>query len=100
MEVAEPGNYFEFLDLKLKWENDKIMVDVHSKPTNSFTYVLLTTYYPRKSINNIPYSAALRLRRICDSDEKFKHRSEEYKNSLIGRDYHSRLETKNSRKLK
>ena len=91
MEVAEPGNYLEFLDLKLKWENGKITVVVHSKPTNSFTYVFPTTFYPRKSINNIPHGIALRIRRICDSDEKFKHRSEEYKNYLIARDYHPGL---------
>ena len=30
----------EFLDLKLKMVNGKISVDVFSKPTNSFTYVL------------------------------------------------------------
>ena len=46
---------------------------------------------PRKSINNIPHGIALRLRLICDSDEKFKHRSEEYKNYLIARDYHPGL---------
>ena len=78
MEVAEPGNYLEFLDLKLKRENGKITVDVHSKPTSSFKYVLPTTCYPRKSINNIPHGIAIPLRRICDSDEKFKQRSEEY----------------------
>ena len=50
MEVAEPDNYLEFLDLKRKWENGKIMVDVHSKPTNSFTYVLPTACYTGKSI--------------------------------------------------
>ena len=59
MEVEEPGNYLEFLDLKLKWESGKITVDVHSKPTNSFMYVLPTTCYPRKSINNIPHGIAL-----------------------------------------
>ena len=80
MEVAEPGNYLEFLDLQLKWENDKIAVDVHFKSTNSFTHVLPTTCYTRKSINKIPHSIALRLRRICDPDEKFKHQSKEYKN--------------------
>ena len=99
MEVAEPGNYLEFLDLKLKWESGKITVDVHSKPTNSFTYVLPTTCYPRKSINNIPHGIALRLRRICDSDEKFKQRSEEYKNYLIARDYHPGLVDKQFRKV-
>ena len=46
MEVAEPGNYLELLDLKLTWENGKIMVDVHSKPTNlvhvRITYCMLS----------------------------------------------------------
>ena len=77
----------EFLDLKLKLENSKIAVDVFAKPTNSFTYVLPTSCYPRKSINNIPRGIALRLRRICDTDEKFNSRSIEYKNYLIARDY-------------
>ena len=54
----------EFLDLKLKLENSKIAVDVFANPTNSFTYVLPTSCYPKKSINNIPGRIALRLRRI------------------------------------
>ena len=53
MEVAEPDNYLEFLDLKRKWENGKIMVDVHSKPTNSFTYVLPTTCYSTTTLTNL-----------------------------------------------
>ena len=65
-------------------------MDVHSKPTNSFTY-LLPTCYPRKSINNIPHGTALRLRQICGSDEKLKHQSEEYKNYLVARDYYPGL---------
>ena len=77
----------EFLDLKLKLRNSKIAVDGFAKPTNSFTYVLPISCYPRKSINNIPRGIALRLRRICDTDEKFNSRSIEYKNYLIGRDY-------------
>ena len=63
MEVAEPGTSLEFLDLKPKWENGKITVDVHSKRTNCFMYVLPTTCYPRKSTNNIPHGIALQLRR-------------------------------------
>ena len=69
------------------------------KPINSFTYVLPTTCYPRKSINNIVHSIALRLRRICNLDEKFKHRSEEYKNYLIARDYHLGLVDKKFQKV-
>ena len=46
-----------------------------------------STCYPRKNINNVPRGIALRLKRICDSDEKFATRSTEYKNYLIARDY-------------
>ena len=37
MKVAEPGNYLEFLDLKLKWDNGKITMDIHSRPTICIT---------------------------------------------------------------
>ena len=77
----------EFLDLKLKMVNGKISVDVFSKPTNSFTYVLPSTCYPNRNIKNVPKGIALRLRRICDSDEKYDERSEEYQKYLIARDY-------------
>ena len=94
MEVAESGIYLELLDLTLKWEDGKIALDVHSKPTNCFTYALPTIYYPRKNINNIPHVIALWLRQICDSDEKFKHQSEEYESYLGARDYHPGLVNK------
>ena len=61
------------------------------KPTNSFTYVLPSTCYPKKNINNVPKGIALRLRRICDTDEKFDIRSSEYQNYLIARDYRPTL---------
>ena len=61
----------EFLDLKLKMVNGEISVDDFSKPTNSFTYVLPSTCYPNRNIKNVPKGIALRLRRICDSDEKY-----------------------------
>ena len=58
----------EFLDLKLKFKNSKIEVDVFTKPSSSFTYVLPTSCYPRKSLNNISHGIALRLRRTCAPD--------------------------------
>ena len=61
----------EFLDLKLRMVNGKISVNVFSKPTNSFTYVLPSTSYPNRNIRNIPKDTVIRLRRICDSDEKY-----------------------------
>ena len=60
----------EFLDLKLKMVNGEISVDDFPKPTNSFTYVLPSSCYPNRNIKNVPKGIALRLKRICDSDEK------------------------------
>ena len=40
MEIASE-NGLEFLDLKLKITEGKIRVDVHAKPTNSFTTLYL-----------------------------------------------------------
>ena len=70
MEVAEDS--LEFVDLKLMFDKEakKISVDVFSKTTNSFTYVLPNTCFPKNNIENIPKGAALRLRRICDSEKK------------------------------
>ena len=86
MQVARDDR-LEFLDLKLKTVNGKISVDVLTKPTNSFTYVSSSTCYPNRNIKNVPNGIAVRLRRICDSDEKYDERSEGYQKYLIARDY-------------
>ena len=54
-------------------------------------YVLPSTCYSKRNINNIPKSIALKLRRICDSDEKLDKCSDEYQNYLIARDYNISL---------
>ena len=57
----------ELLDLKLKMVNGKISVDVFSKPTNSFTYVLPSTCYPNRNIQNVPKYIALRIVAVMKS---------------------------------
>lgn len=52
---------------------------------------LLSTSLPQKSTKNIPRGIALRLRRICDSDDNFSKRSKEYQNYLIAREYNPEL---------
>ena len=89
MSVANNNSVSEFLDLNLHINEHKICVDVYTKPTNSFTYLLPSACYPKNSINKIPKGIALRLRRVCDSDEKFDIRNSEYQNYLIARDYNS-----------
>ena len=91
----------EFLDLSLHIEeHNKICVDVFAKPTKSFTYVLPSTCHPKKNINNVLKGIALRLTRICDTDEKFDIRSCEYQNYLIARDYKPTLVKRQFRAIK
>ena len=71
-------NVLEFLDLTLSSDatSKQILVDVFSKPTNSFTYLMPSTCFPRRNIENLPEGVALKLRRICDTD-LFKIRNKE-----------------------
>ena len=61
MLIADEVNGLEFLDLKIKRLKGKLSVDVYSKPTNSFTNGLTSTYYPMKNINKVSQGIALRL---------------------------------------
>ena len=87
MEVAKDVS--EFLHLKLKFDEEYkcISVDTFAKATNSFTYVLPSTCFPKNSIENVLKGFALRVRRICDSDDKFEETSAQYQKYLVTRDY-------------
>ena len=69
----------------------KTSVDVYSKPTNSFTYVLPSTCYLFKYIGKVLKGIALRLSGICNTNEKYNQCSSEYQNYLIGREYNPTL---------
>ena len=62
-------------------------VDIFPKAANSFTYVFSSTCFPKKSIENVPKSIALKLWRIRDSDDKFDECSVQYQKYLAARDY-------------
>ena len=51
------------------------------------------------NINNIPRGFALRIKLICDSDEKITLRSKEYKNNLIDEGSKSKLLEKHFSKI-
>ena len=99
MQIADDVNGLEFLDLKIKCLNGKISVDVYYKPTNSFTYVMPSMCYPMKNINKVPQRIVLRLRRICDTTEKYESRADEYKNYFLARDYKPSLVDEQFKKI-
>ena len=65
----------EVLEINLKFDKEykQVSVDKFVKDTNSFAYVLPSTYFPNNNVENITEGVALCLRSICSSDDKFEN---------------------------
>ena len=61
-----------FLDTTSHLTDDRVAVDLYTKPTDSRQYLLPTRCYPPHCSKNIPYSLALCIRRIFSDDEVFE----------------------------
>ena len=67
--------------------NGIIETDLFTKPTDKHQHLLSSSCHPHHTKKAIPFSLALRLRRICSTDAKFKHRINELKTYLLARGY-------------
>ena len=76
-----------FLDTQCEIENGKIVVDLYRKPTDRNIYLLTSSCHPSTVCENIPYSLALRIVRICSKPETRDQRLEELKQLLLNRSY-------------
>ena len=76
-----------FLDTQCEIENGKIVVDLYRKPTDRNMYLLTSSCHPSTVCENIPYSLALRIVRICTKPEARDMRLEELKQLLLNRNY-------------
>ena len=72
-----------FLDVNVSVNNGNITTDLYTKATDKHQYLLHSSCHPQHTKRAIPFSLALRLRRICSSDETFKQRSNELKSFFI-----------------
>ena len=61
-----------FLDTQSRLDEDRICTDLYTKPTDTHQYLLPTSCHPKHCCKNIPYSLALRLRRICSDSNMFE----------------------------
>ena len=61
------------------------------KPTDKHQYLLKSSCHPSHTKQSIPFSMALRLRRICSTDEFFNTRSDALTSHLIKRGYKYRF---------
>ena len=75
-----------FLDVQVIKQGNKLVTDLSAKPTDTHQlcielHVILTTK------RGIPYSQALRIRRICSEEQFFQNRVRELKSWLLERCY-------------
>ena len=80
-----------FLDVNVSLINGKITTDLYTKPTDKHQYLLQSSCHPKHTKRAIPFSLALRLRRICSSDDTFTQHTTELKTYLNKRGYNPRL---------
>ena len=65
-----------FLDVSVSLTNDgSISTDLYTKPTDKHQHLLYSFCHPLHAKKAIPFSLALRLRRICSTDATFNTRS-------------------------
>ena len=77
--VVYGGKLLKFMDLLIRLENQKLTTSVYSKPTDGHLYLNNASCHPQNTKRAVQHGVALRLRRICSSDEEFRERSKEYK---------------------
>ena len=77
-----------FLDIKvMKDSNGNISTDVYQKPKDTHPYLHWTSAHPPHLKHSIPYSQALRLRRICTSTHVLEQRIREYSEYFVACGY-------------
>ena len=84
---CEQSEHIPFLDTQCSIQGGKIIVDLYRKETDRNMYLLTSSCHPNHVTENIPYSLALRIVRICSRTEARDQRLEELKNLLLSRDY-------------
>ena len=72
----------EFLDVLVVKQNGRLETTIYSKETDGHMYLLPSSSHFHSVSDNIPYGVALRLKRICSTEEEFSKKSIEYKNHL------------------
>ena len=84
-----------FLDVNVSLtDNGDISTDLYTKPTDKHQHLLYSSCHPSHTKKAIPFSLALRLRRICSTDETFNTRAAQLTTYLLKRGYNRNLVTK------
>ena len=71
-----------FLDVKVIIKDEKIIIDLYVKPTDTHQYLDSSPCRPYHCKKSIPYSQALQLNRICSNNAFFDQRCNELEHWL------------------
>lgn len=76
-----------FLDTRVYIKEGHLETDLHVKNTDTHQYLHATSCHPLHCKTAIPFSQALRLKRICSNNEHFEERTGELVKHLAARGY-------------
>lgn len=76
-----------FLDTTVHLTNNSIQTELYSKPTDAHQYLLPKSCHPKHVTKNIPNGLALRIRRICSTEEYFEKHAKILATHLKNRNY-------------
>ena len=82
-----------FLDVSVTLEGGKLTTDLYCKSTDKHQYIYHTSCHPKHTKTSLPYCLALRLCRICSSENLFQQRTNEMLHHLIQRGYKKKIHT-------
>ena len=63
--TCQPQQSIQFLDRSCKKKEGRIIVDLYRKPTDRNQYMLTSSCHPTSQTENIPFSLAMRIVRVC-----------------------------------
>ena len=84
---GRPTTSVPFLDVNIQLHDGKIETDLYCKFTDKHQYLLHYSSHPYRTKKSIPWSLALRLCRICSTDNFFETRPSELESYLTKRGY-------------
>ena len=86
--MSEPSNVgIEFLETFVYIKGDQLHTKPYSKPCDNHMFLLPTSCHPTHTMENIPYSTAHRIYKICSEKECYEEAKIEYTGYLVARGY-------------
>ena len=82
---------FSFLNTEIRIKNNKLHTKIFRKKTDHQTFLNINSEHLKSLKNSIPYSQALRIKRICSTKKDFDHHSRELKERFLKQGYHQKL---------